>query len=213
MELKQLNKIILILSFFIGINVFSQMNMSYINGEKLTINSKTKKGDFIKLVDDNNYTIYYIIDRKDFDLKRGLGTSSMANIIFFSKKYNKGILASFQQMIYHVKKNVYNISLSVDEHMIIPQMIIVDKNFNYEYLMTSYFGPLPNSDIDISRMRIQDYRDYCKIKKMSLNKIIIDEDINEILKILNTDTITSTNCEVIFEVEDLKQFFPKKIVR
>lgn len=212
MELKQLNRIIALLAMIIGMNVFSQIKMTNIEGKKISINSKTEKRNIIKIFDDNNYSLFYIVDRRDFNLKKGLGVNGRANIIFFSKKYNKGLLANFEQMIYHTKKNIYNITLYVDKY-VIPSMIIVDENFNYEYVMTNYFGPLPENDVNVSRIGIQDYKNYCKLKKMSLNKIIIEEKIDDILKILDTKTITSTNCEPTFNTADLKYFFPEKIIK
>jgi hypothetical protein len=45
-------------------------------------------------------------------------------------------------MIYHVKKNIYNVSLSTGsqkDYMFQPSMIILDKDFNYEFFMKYYY--------------------------------------------------------------------------
>lgn len=155
----------MLIAFAISISVFSQMKKADIDGQEFSVNSKTEKKNLIKILENSNYTVYYILDKKDFDLKKGLETNGIANIIFFSKKYSKGILVNFEQMIYHVKKNIYKISLhtgSHDKFMFIPSMIIVDNNFNYEYLMKYYYMPLPppKGDIYTSGITIQDIKNY-----------------------------------------------------
>ncbi|AZA89443.1 Uncharacterised protein [Chryseobacterium nakagawai] len=88
-------------------------------------------------------------------------------------------------------------------------MIIVDKDFKYEYLMKSYYilPPSTQSTIYKSGITIQDYNTQCNLKKMSLNKIIVDEDIDNILKIIEKETIISQECDKLFEIED----FPQKL--
>lgn len=217
---KQLNKIIVLIAFAISISVFSQMKMADIDGQEFSVNSKTEKKNLIKILDNNNYTIYYMLDRKDFDFKKKLGTNGIANIIFFSKKYNKGILVNFEQMIYHVKKNIYKISLytgSHDKYMFIPSMIIVDNDFNYEYLMKYYYMPLPppKGDIYTSGITIQDIKNYCNTMKTDIKGNIINENIDDILSNIikvNSNEIRKDCNPIIYDI-DLKDLFPKKIIR
>ncbi|AZA89442.1 Uncharacterised protein [Chryseobacterium nakagawai] len=73
MALKRLNnKIILVFSLFISTVFFSQMKMIDINGKKLIINSKTENRNFIKIFDDDKFSVFYVINRRDFNLKKGL---------------------------------------------------------------------------------------------------------------------------------------------
>lgn len=210
----------MLIAFAISISVFSQMKMADIDGQEFSANSKTEKKNLIKILENNNYTVYYILDKKDFDLKKGLETNGIANIIFFSKKYSKGILVNFEQMIYHVKKNIYKISLhtgSHDKFMFIPSMIIVDNNFNYEYLMKYYYMPLPppKGDIYTSGITIQDIKNYCNTMKTDIKGNIINENIDDILSNItkvNSNEIRKDCNPIIYDI-DLKDLFPKKIIR
>ncbi|MET3038551.1 hypothetical protein ABXT08_20885 [Chryseobacterium sp. NRRL B-14859] len=195
--------------------------MADIDRQEFSVNSKSEKKNLIKISENSNYTVYYILDRKDFDLKKGLGTNRIANIIFFSKKYSKGILVNFEQMIYYVKKNIYKISLHTDSHnkyMFIPSMIIVDNDFNYEYLMKYYYMPLPppKGDIYTSSIAIQDIKNYCNGMETEIKGNIINENIDDILS--NISKISKKNssekkCNPIIYDIDLKDFFPNKIIR
>lgn len=209
----------MLIAFAISISVFSQMKMADIDGQEFSANSKTEKKNLIKILENSNYTVYYILDKKDFDLKKGLETNGIANIIFFSKKYSKGILVNFEQMIYHVKKNIYKISLhtgSHDKYMFIPSMIIVDNNFNYEYLMKYYYMPLPppKGDIYTSGITIQDIKNYCNTMKTDIKGNIINENIDDILSNItkvNSNEIRKDCNPIIYDI-DLKDPFPKKII-
>ncbi len=180
MESKQLNKIIIVLIVFaINMNVFSQMKMVDIENKKFSVNSKTETRNLIKIYDDNDYYIYYILDRRDFDLKIGSGVSGIANVIFFSKKYNKGILTVFRQGIYHKKKSIYDIRLSTgshDKYMFVSSMAILDKDFNYEYFMKYYYMHLPH-DINVytSGIKIQNNKDRCNIIEFDIKGNLIYE--------------------------------------
>lgn len=206
------------MAFAINISVFSQMKMADIDGTEFSVNLKTEKKNLIKILENDNYTVYYILDRKDFDLKKGLGTNGIANMIFFSKKYNKGILVNFEQMIYHVKKNIYKISLNTgshDKYMFVPSMIIVDNNFNYEYLMKYYYMSAPKSDIYTSGITIQDIKNYCNSMETDIKGNIINETIDDILSNIakvNSNGIRKDCKPIIYDI-DLKDFFPKKIIR
>ncbi len=210
----------MLIAFAISISVFSQMKMADIDGQEFSVNSKTEKKNLIKILENSNYTVYYILDKKDFDLKKGLETNGIANIIFFSKKYSKGMLVNFEQMIYHVKKNIYKISLhtgSHDKYMFIPSMIIVDNNFNYEYLMKYYYMPLPppKGDIYTSGITIQDIKNYCNTMKTDIKGNIINENIDDILSNItkvNSNEIRKDCNPIIYDI-DLKDLFPKKIIR
>lgn len=219
MELKHLNKITLLLFSIIGITAFSQMKMADIDGTEFSVNSKTEKKNLIKIRENNNCTIYYILDKKDFDLKKGLGTNRIANIIFFSKKYSKGIMVNFEQIIYRFKKNIYKISLhtgSHDKYMFTPSMIILDKDFNYEYLMKYYYMPLlpPKDDIYTSGIKIQEIKNYCNTMETDINGNMINENIDNILtNISKINNNISKECNPIINDTDLKDFFPKKIIK
>lgn len=219
MELKQLNKILILLALTISISMFSQMKMADIENKEFSVNSKTEKRNLIKLSDDSKYSVYYILNRKDFDLKKESGTNGIANIIFFSKKYNKGILVNFKQMIYHVKTNVYDISLhtgSHDKYMFIPSMIIVDKDFNYEYLMKYYYMPLPNDrNIYTSGIKIQDNKNRCNVIEFDIKGNMIYENIDDILSNICKlgKNNTTKKCDPIVYEMDLIDYFPKKIIR
>lgn len=219
MELKQLNKIIVLLALIISISMFSQMKMADIEDKEFFVNSKKEKRNLIKIFDDSNFSVYYILDRRDFDLKKGLGTNGIAKVIFFSKNYNKGILVNFEQMVYHIKKNVYKINLrtgSHDKYMFIPSMIIVDKNFNYEYLMKYYYMQLPyDRDIYTSGIKIQDNKDWCNVIEFDIKGNMIYENIDDILSNiskLNKSNITEKCDPIVYEM-DLKDYFPKKIIK
>lgn len=216
MELKQLNRIIVLLALFNSISIFSQLKMVDIEDKEFSINSKTEKRNLIKISDDNKYSVYYILNRIDFDLKKKSGTNGIANIIFFSKKHNKGILVNFKQMIYHVKTNVYDISLHTganDKYMFIPSMIIIDKDFNYEYLMKYYYMSLPyDKNTYTSGIKIQDNKDRCNVIEFDIKGNIIYESIDDILS--NIPKIrkdkNAKDCNPIINDTDLKEFFPKK---
>ncbi|WP_126650250.1 hypothetical protein [Chryseobacterium aureum] len=219
MEIKLLNKIPILLTLMMSINAISQMKMADIEGKEIIVNSKTEKQNLIKIFDDSNYTIFYVLDRRDFHLIKGNGTSSPGNIIFFSKKYNKGILAVFRQMIYHSKRNIYNISfttLSAENYMFIPSMIILDKDFNYEYLMRYTYIHLPyDQTIYRSSISIQDKKDRCNLIHIDLKGNAIYENIDDILS--NISKVPKNNnsqkdCSPVIYDMDLRDFFPKQII-
>lgn len=218
MELKQLNKITILLFLIIGITAFSQMKMADLEGKKFSINLKTEKRNIIPILNDINYSVYYVVEKKRFDLKLGLGVSGVGNVIFFSKKNNKGILVKFEQMMSHAKKNVYEISLRTGSHgkyMFIPSMIIVDKDFNYEYLMEYRYMHLPyDKDIYTSTITIQNNKNYCSFKHMDLKGNAIYENIDDILSNIPKIEINenkSKECDPLISDEDLNYFFPEKI--
>ncbi len=219
MVLKQLNKIKVLIAFLIGINVFSQMKMADIENKKISINLTTEKNDIIKILDNNSYSIFYILDRRGLDFGEGVGTVDMANLIFFSKKYNKGIVTIFQQSIEHDKKSVYNIKLftgSHDKYMFLPSMIIVDKDFNYEYLMEYYYMPPPPPEKGdyTSWITIGYIKNHCNFKDITLKGNLIYEDIDDILSNvpdISTNEDRSKECNPLISDEDLKYFFPKRI--
>lgn len=221
MELKRLNKIVILLVFAINIKAFSQMKMANIEGKDFLINSKIERRNVIPIFDDANNTIYYLSDKRNFDLRLGLGVNSVANLIFFSKKINKGILVKFEQMIYQVKKNIYEIHLrtgSNDEYMLIPSMLIVDKDFNYEYLMKyHYMMPPPPEERDYSSwITIEDIKNHCNFKDITLKGNIIYEDIDDILSNIPKISIIedkSKKCNPLISNEDLNNLFPKKIIK
>lgn len=215
---KQLNKIIVLIAFVINTGVFSQMKMADIEGQEFSVNSRTEKKSLIKILDNSNYTIYYIIDRRDFNLKKGLGTNGVANIIFFSKKYTKGILVNFEKIIYHVKTNIFKISLhtgSHDKYMFIPSMIILDKDFNYEYEMKYYYMPLPppKSEIYASSITIQNIKN-CNGIQTDIKGNIINENIDDILSYISkvSKERRLKECNHLVSDKDLN-FFPKKILK
>ena len=217
MVLKQLNKILILLALGIGLNICSQMKMSDLNNKEFSINLKSEKRNLINIFDDNNYSIYYIIDKKDFNLKKELGINGIAKVIFFSKKYNKGILTIFRQSIYHKKKSLYDITLhtgSHDKYMFFSSMALLDKNFNYQYFMKYYYmaPPPPEKGIYKSWVTIQDVKNYCSIKHIDLQGNLIYEDIDAILSNITKFTkIASENCDSIIYDIDRKDFFSKKI--
>ncbi|WP_047378365.1 hypothetical protein [Chryseobacterium indologenes] len=221
MELKQLNKIIILVVFTISVNAFSQLKMIDIENKKFSINSKTQKQNLIKISDDNNYSIYYILNRKDFHLKKELGTNGIAKIIFFSKKYNKGILANFEQMIFHTKTNVYNFSLrtgSHDNYMFVSSMAILDKDFNYEYFIKYHYMPLPPPKNEIYKawITIQDTRNFCNVTDIDLKGNIVYENIDDILSNISKvpkENISEKKCNPVIYDIDLKDFFPEKIIK
>lgn len=217
MESKHLSKILVLLTLAISINVFSQLKMIDLDRKKITINLKTEKQNIIKIFDENDYNVYYILDRRGLDFKKGIGTVDMVNLIFFSKKYNKGILTTFEQKIVHEKKSIYNITISISnagEYMFAPSMIIVDKDFNYEYLMSYIYIHLPdNKNVYTSSITIQDIKNYCNLRHIDIKGNAIYEDIDDILSnISKISTINaSEKCNPIISHMDLKYFFPKKI--
>ncbi|MEN4762896.1 hypothetical protein ABEG63_21450 [Chryseobacterium sp. C39-AII1] len=220
MESKQLNKIIILIALAFSMNVFSQMKMIDLDNKKLSVNSKTETRNIIKISDDINYSVYYILNQKDFNLKNGLGTNGLAKIIFFSKKYNKGILTIFKQMIYHTKKSVYDITLhtgSAGNYMFVSSMAILDKDFNYEYFMKYYYmpPPPPKKGNYTSWITFQDTKNYCNTIDVDLLGNVIYENIDDILSniIKVNSNETRKNCNPIIYDIDLKDFFPKRIVK
>lgn len=221
MELKQLNKIFILITFVINMNAFSQMKMADIEGKEFSVNSKTERRNLIKISDNKNYSVYYILDRRNFDIKKGLGTNGTTNIIFFSKKYDKGILVTFEQMIYHSKTNVYDISLRTGSHgknMFISSMAILDKYFNYEYFMKYYYMPPPPSQGGDykSWITIQDTKNYCNLVHIDLKGNVIYENIDDILsnisKIGKDNNIRKDCNSIIYDI-DMRDYFPKKIIK
>ncbi|MDC8107124.1 hypothetical protein MTQ00_21790 [Chryseobacterium sp. B21-037] len=220
MELKQLNKVLILLAIVVNLNAFSQMKMADIENKQFSINLKTQKQNLIKIFDDNNYSIYYLLDRRNFDLKLHSDIKDKANIIFFSKKYNKGIITVFPQSVNHKQKDIYNITLytgSADNYMFVPSMIIVDKDFNYEYLTKYSYLHLPY-DINTykSSISIQDNKNRCNIIHIDLKGNAVYENIDDILsnisKIPKEDSSGKECNSIIYEI-DLKDFFPKKIIK
>ncbi|MDQ1098576.1 MULTISPECIES: hypothetical protein [Chryseobacterium] len=218
MESKQLNKIIVLLVLTINMSVFSQMKMADIEDKEFSVNLNTEKKSIIKIFENKHYDVFYILDRKKFDFDKKVRNVDLVNIIFFSKKYNKGILALFKQSIENKKKSIYDIRLhtgSAGNYMFIPSMIILDKDFNYEYLLKYYYMPLPppKSDIYTSGIKIQDNDNRCNIIEIDIKGNILNENIDDILS--NTLTIsndkTTKSCDPIVYDIDLKDFFPKKI--
>lgn len=218
MESKQLNKIIVLLVLTINMSVFSQMKMADIEDKEFSVNLNTEKKSIIKIFENKHYDVFYILDRKKFDFDKKVRNVDLVNIIFFSKKYNKGILALFKQSIENKKKSIYDIRLhtgSTGNYMFIPSMIILDKDFNYEYLLKYYYMPLPppKSDIYTSGIKIQDNDNRCNIIEIDIKGNILNENIDDILS--NTLTIsndkTTKSCDPIVYDIDLKDFFPKKI--
>ncbi len=196
------------------------MKMVDIDTRDFSINSKIEKGNVFKIYDDNNYSVYYVLDRRNLDLKIGSGINERANIIFFSKKYSKGILTNFRQNLYHKKESTYTITLHVeyvDRYVNIPSMIIIDKDFNYEYLMKYYYMPLPppNSNIYTSVFKIQDIKNFCNRIEVDIKGNIIFENIDDILSnISKVSTVSGVrDCNPIILDMDLKDFFPNKIIK
>ncbi|WP_172276990.1 hypothetical protein [Chryseobacterium sp. LAM-KRS1] len=221
MVLKQLNKIIILLALVIGMNVFSQMKMIDINDKEFTVNLKTEKRNIIKIFENNKYTIFYVLNRKDFNSIPKMNVSGRANIIFFSKKYNKGILTNHAQGVYNynVKKSIYNIALRIDENRLIPSMIILGKDFNYEYFMKYYYmpPPPPKKGNYTSWITFQDTKNYCNTIDVDLIGNVIYENIDDILsnvsKMNSDKSTTNTNCNTIIPAIDLRDFFPEKIIK
>lgn len=219
MESKQLNKIIVLIALTFYMSVFSQMKMADIENKKFSVNLTTEKNDIIKILDNNSYSVFYILDRRGLDFDEGVGTVDMANLIFFSKKYNKGIVTIFKQSIKHDKKSVYNIKLftgSHDKYMFLPSMIIIDKDFHYEYLMEYYYMPPPPPEKGdyTSWITLQDTKNYCNTIHIDLKGNVIYENIDDILsKIpkININENKSKECNPIISDVDLKYFFPERI--
>lgn len=219
MELKQLSKIVVLLALTIGITAFSQMKMADIEGKKISVNLTTEKSDIIKILDNNSYSVFYILNRRGFDFGEDVGTVDMANLIFFSKKYNKGILTTFKQGIVHDKKSVYNITLytgSAGKYMFLPSMIIIDKDFNYEYLIEYHYMPPPPPEKGnyTSWITLQDTKNYCNTIHIDLKGNVIYENIDDILRNISkmSNVKSGENCNSISN-ESLKYVFPKKIHR
>ncbi len=219
MELKLLNKLVLFLLLVINIGGYSQMKMADIENKKFSFNLKTEKMNIIKIYEDKDYDIFYIVDRKRFNFDKRLTNVDLVNLIFFSKKYNKGILTLFKQSIKHKKKSIYNISLYTEaagNYMFIPSMIIVDRDFKYEYLMKyHYMMPPPPEEGDYSSwITIEDIKNHCNFKDITLRGNAIYEDINDILSNISKMSINenkSRECNPLISDEDLKHFFPERI--
>ncbi|WP_027386456.1 hypothetical protein [Chryseobacterium gregarium] len=159
-----------------------------------------------------------MLNRKSFDFDKKLRNIDLANLIFFSKKYNKGILTVFEQSIEHDKKSVYNINLCTGAHgnyMFISSMIIVDKDFNYDYLMNYLYIHLPHDrNVFMNRLTIQDIKNYCNLTRTDIKGNAIYENIDDILSNIykiNTNDNKYEECNPITSDADLKSFFPKKI--
>ena len=217
MELKQLNNIITLLAIAFNISIFSQTKLADIENREFSINLKKEKSNFIKISDDANYSVYYVFDKKDFDLKIGLGTNGIAKVIFFSKIYNKGILSIFEQIAYRVKRNVYNIRIrtgSYDKNMFVSSLAILDKDFNYEYFIKYYNMPPPPPEKGIykSSFIIQDSKNYCRTNDVVIKGNLIYENIDDILNsihTLDTNKISGKNCDPIINNLDFNEFFKK----
>ncbi|REC46664.1 hypothetical protein [Chryseobacterium pennipullorum] len=219
MELKQLNKLFILIALVININTFSQLRMVDIENNEISINLKKEKGNIIKILEDKNYVVYYILDRQRFDFDKRLKSIDPVNLIFFSKKYDKGILVNFKQSIEQKKKVVYSIKLYTgahDKYMFIPSMIIVDKNFNYEYLMKYSYIHLPNdNNAFTSSIAIQDNKHRCNVISVEIKDNMVYQNIDDILSNISKvhkDEVVK-KCNPIFDEMDLKDFFPNKIIK
>jgi hypothetical protein len=216
MELKQLNKIIIFLALAISSNIFSQIKMVNIENKKISVNLKKEKKDIIKILDGANYSVYYVLDKRSFEFDKKSRNVDLVNIIFFSKKYNKGILTIFQQSIDYRNKSIYDISLFTNSHnnyMFVSSMAILDKNFNYEYFMKYYYMSPPDGGASRSWITIQNTKNYCDVKSVDLNGNVIYEEIDDILSnISEVSEIKKINdCNSIIYDMDVNEYFPKKI--
>lgn len=199
-------------------NAFSQMKMIDMDKKEIVINFKKEKQNIIKVFEDNTSIVYYILNKRDFNLKKGLGANGTANVIFFSKKYNKGLLTIFKQSIYNEKKSIYNITLhtgSNNKYMFVSSMAILDKDFNYKYYVKySYMLPPPPEKGNYSSwITIQDATNYCSTKRFDLKDNVVYENIDDILSNLPTlpkNTLSKECDPIVYEV-DLKDFFSNKI--
>lgn len=220
MELKQLNKITILLALIININAFSQMKMADIEGKQFSIDLKAEKRNIIKILDNDNYSVFYLLNRKKFDFDKKHRNVDLVNLIFFSKKYNKGILTLFKQSIDYKKKAIYNITLYsglAGNYMFVPSMIIVDQNFNYEYLvMYSYIHPPYDMNTYKSSISIQDNRNRCNIIHIDLKGNAVYENIDDILSNISKvpkENSSEKECNPVIYDIDLKDFFPEKIIK
>ncbi|AZA89440.1 Uncharacterised protein [Chryseobacterium nakagawai] len=217
MESKQLNKIILLLALGFSINLFSQLQMADIDGEKLTINLKSQKSNFVKIIENKDFDVFYILDKERYIFDKRHKNVDLVNLIFFSKKYNKGILAIFKQSIEYKKKSDYNITLHTNFHnqyMFQPSMIIVDNDFNYEYLMKYYYMPLPyDKNVYTSGVKIQDNKNKCNTVEFNIKGNMIYENIDDILSNISKISKSDSNkkCDPIVAEIDLRGFFQKII--
>lgn len=196
------------------------MKMTDIDGNKFSVNLETEKSDLIKILDDTNYSVYYILDRRALDFKKGLNTVTLVNLIFFSKKYNKGILAIFEQGVVHRKKNIYDINIIINyfkKNMFISSMAILDKDFNYEFFIKYYYmsPPPPKGGDYKSWITIQDTKNYCNVTNFDIKGNAIDEKIDDILSNISNvpKNNTSKKCDPIIYDIDIRDFFPKEIVK
>ena len=220
MELKHLNRIIVLMTFAISMNVLSQMKMADIEDKQFSINLKKENRSIIKILDDANYSVYYILDKRNFEFDKRHRNVDLVNLIFFSKKYNKGILTLFKQSIDHKKKSVYNITLRTgfhDKYMFKPSMIIVDKDFNYEYLMLYHYMPPPPPENGAykSWIEMQDNKNRCNVIDIDIKGNAIYENIDDLLENISKvpKNISTKKCDPIVYEMDLKDFFPERIVQ
>lgn len=98
--------------------------------------------------------------------------------------------------------------------MFIPSMIIVDKDFNYEYLLKYSYIHLPHDkNVYKSSISIQDIKNYCNIVHTDIQGNIIYENIDDILSNISKINKTSAtkNCDPIVYDIDLRNF-PEKII-
>ncbi|KQK24800.1 hypothetical protein AR438_14370 [Chryseobacterium aquaticum] len=216
MELKQLNKIIILLALGVSLNMFSQIKMANIENKKFSVNLKKEKKDIIKILDGVNYSVYYVLDKKSFEFDKKSRNVDLVNIIFFSKKYNKGILTLFKQSIDYRKKSIYDVSLftnSHDNYMFVSSMAILDKNFNYEYFMKYYYMTPAKGGANKSWITIQDIKNYCNVINIDLKGNVIYEDIDDILSNISkvSELKKMNDCNSIIYDMDVNEFFPKKI--
>jgi hypothetical protein len=95
-----------------------------------------------------------------------------------------------------------------------PSMIIVDKDFNYEYLLMYYYMPPPSPENGAykSWITIQDNKNRCNVIKIDIKGNAIYENIDDILE--NTSKvpkdISTKKCDPIVYEMDLKDFFLKE---
>jgi hypothetical protein len=93
-------------------------------------------------------------------------------------------------------------------------MIIVDKDFNYEYLMEYSYMHLPH-DINVytSSIVIQNIKRYCNVKHIEIKGNAIYENIDDILSNIskiNKDETVKKDCGPVIQAIDLRDFFSKK---
>ncbi len=208
MVLKQLNKILLLISILISNLFMSQIKFADMNKKKFKINIAKEKKNLVKIFNSNKYSVYYLFNKGDFSNQ--FNGTTKANLIFFSKTEKKGIFIylNYGQNIYYIKKNVFDVVLNVEKINLIPNMILLDGNFNYEYLLNYYNIQPSKTNTEKIGFNVQEIDDYCNSRDYTLTEEMINSDLKNILYIsLHKQTATNI-CTPIF---DLKLFFPPSI--